>query len=192
MKNLGSELSDEIEDLGSNILIDHVVIERIKLRLCVRAPPKLPEEGIGAWLIGKILLDEEELIEGLEIEIPQVVFNGDFIGVDRLDERSEALYMRTITSSSYIARQIFWQILQWAALLRVVGNSALRRRDEFVFNRVESLTLSSKDRGWYQGGSIGLLAALDETSEDITPSDESSTSGAVSYTHLTLPTIYSV
>ena len=61
MKNLGSELSDEIEDLGSNILIDHVVIERIKLRLCVRAPPKLPEEGIGAWLIGKILLDEEQL-----------------------------------------------------------------------------------------------------------------------------------
>lgn len=143
------------------ISIDNAVIEPINIRVCVRAPSRRIQEDFKSWLLGKLLLNEDELLNGLEVQLPQVVFNGNFYNANRVFNRIQALYLDAVTSALF-GRQLIWQLPRVFKLTRVLGTSLLRRRSSDVFiTRVESAALVSTGRRVSELNRIGLLTLLE-------------------------------
>lgn len=154
--------SNHALDSGAfTISIDNAVIEPINIRVCVRAPSRRIQEDFKSWLLGKLLLNEDELLNGLEVQLPQVVFNGNFYNTDRVFNRIKALYLDSVTSALF-GRQLIWQLPRVFKLTRVLGTSLLRRRSSDIFiTRVESAALVSTGRRASELNRIGLLGLLE-------------------------------
>lgn len=142
------------------VCVDHIVVEPVRVQLCVSAPPKdlqlAVTQKLFSWFLGA------ETADGVGFYLPRVVFTGDFGSVEQFTRTFSSSYI-TALQSRYMLKQFLFLAPQLARMARVLLTSWARRRSRVALITWEERSVGRQGSAQNSTAGIGLLGAVLET-----------------------------
>ncbi|KAI0566844.1 hypothetical protein FGB62_5g243 [Gracilaria domingensis] len=137
--------------------IDHIVVEPLRIRISVSSPPRDLQpswtQRMLSWMVSA------ENADGMVIDLPQVVFTGDFSSTQQFLGTFKSSYMRALLSR-HMFKQIIRQAPRILRLGRVLATSWTRRRSRAGLITGKKISVEREGSVPSATRDIGLIGAL--------------------------------